>query len=438
MGLTPLAEARRRAAGAAEMLRPGGTEVPLAAAHGALLAAPVHARQPIPHVGTSAMDGWAVRGSGPWHLLPEETDPDPEPDPDLDLGPGARGRAALSPADPRPALGEGQAVAVVTGSPLPAGTVSVLRSEHSRVERDDEGQTLLHADPRSGDVEPGRHLRPAGSEAAAGDLLLTPGQTLTPACLAMAAVAGHDTVTIHPLPAVRLVCTGQEVITSGLPGPGQVRDAFEISVPAAVGAMGGRMAGVHRVGDDAATLTRLLQEAVAEGIGLVLTTGGTAASEADALRPALQALGAETLVDSVDMRPGHPAVLARVGRTLVLGLPGNPLAGFAALAALGQVVLDALRGIPGAAAVALRRDVAALPLQGARRGLRLLPAEVRGDGVRPVGHDKPHMMRGFASADAFALVPAEGLDAGAAVDVLPLAWHAGSTPLGRRSSSWDD
>ncbi|MDZ5078910.1 molybdopterin molybdotransferase MoeA [Nesterenkonia sp. HG001] len=423
MSLTPLPDARRRTAEAAAALCGPGVGTPLDAAHGALLAAPVRALQPIPHAATSAMDGWAIRGEGPWR-----------PHDEAPSDPGPSGRTALSPVDPRPALEDGQAVAVVTGSPIPAGTTSVLRSEHARLDQGGDGHRLLHADPGSEDVEPGRHLRPSGSEAAGGEVLLSPGERLTPARAAMAAVAGHDTVVIHPLPSVRLICTGEEVITSGLPGPGQVRDAFEISVPAAVAAMGGRMAGVHRVGDDASALTRRLQEAIADGVGLVLTTGGTARSEADALRAALQDLGAEPLVDSVDMRPGHPAVLARVGGTLVLGLPGNPLAGFAALAALGQVALDALRGVPAEAAVGLPRSTSSQPLEGARRGLRLLPVELHDDGVAPVGHDKPHMMRGLASADAFALVPPGGLEAGATVEVLPLAWQAGSTPLGRRST----
>ncbi|GAB3190760.1 molybdopterin molybdotransferase MoeA [Nesterenkonia suensis] len=424
MALTPLADARRRTADAAETLRRPAVWTSLRSAHGALLAGPVSARQPIPHAATSAMDGWAVRGEAPWSLLPEDASADSR----------RAGRPALSPADPRPPLGDGEAVSVVTGSPIPDGATSVLRSEHGWTVSAADGRTLLHPDAHSGDVAPGRHVRPSGSEAAADEVLLSPGQLLTPARVAMAAVAGHDRLLVHALPTVRLICTGEEVITSGIPGPGEVRDAFEVSVPAAVAAMGGHLHGVDRVDDEASTLSRRLQEAIDDGVALVLTTGGTARSDADALRPALQALGAELLLDSVDMRPGHPVVLARVGGTLVLGLPGNPLAGFAALAALGQVALDVLRGVAVDDAVDLPRRAAARPLDGARRGLRLLPVEVHDDGVRAVGHDKPHMMRGLASAEAFALVPPGGLTAGAAAEVLPLAWQSGSIPPGRRST----
>ncbi|GAA3059133.1 MULTISPECIES: molybdopterin molybdotransferase MoeA [Actinomycetes] len=431
MSLTTLAEARRCAADAAALLRGPAAQAPMHECLGAMLAEDVHAPQPIPHATTSAMDGWAVRGAGPWLLIPEA----PEP---------RTGRTALSPADQRPALRVGEAVAVVTGSPIPRGTTSVLRSEHGSLRPDAgaPGRELLHARSDTVDLEPGRHLRPAGSEAAAGDLLLRAGATVTPAVAAMAAVAGHDTLRIHPRPRVRLICTGEEVITSGLPGPGQVRDAFEISVPAAVEAMGGATEGVERVGDAVEALISSLQEGLASRADLLLTTGGTARSEADALLPALRSLGAELLVDGVDMRPGHPMVLARVGGSLVLGLPGNPLAGHAALAGIGQVILDVLAGADPRDAVGMTKTIAVEPLPGARRGQRLLPVERRSAGVAPVGHDSPHMMRGFAVAAAFALVPPEGVAAGETVEVLPLAWHAGGTrstggPRGRRSSSWD-
>lgn len=438
---TSLAQARRRAAEAACALRPAAVQVPVVQAVGLICDAPVEALQPIPHAATSAMDGWAIRGPGPWRIV------------QADL-PDVPGRPqALSPVTPRPALSSAEAVAVVTGSPIPAGATSVLRSEHGHLDRspardvqasdeqtsdvpgsDEPTGALLRADPTSGDTAAGQHIRPAGAEAAAGETLLRAGQRITPARAAMAAVAGHDQLRVCPPASVALICTGAEVITSGLPEPGQVRDAFEVSVPGAVGAMGGVMQTVRRVGDDAGSLATALHEAVAAEVGLVLTTGGTARSEADALRPALMELDAEVLIDSVDMRPGHPVVLARAGGTLVLGMPGNPLAGFTSLVALGQVIIDGLRGVREPQFVGLRRGRAEAELTGARRGLRLLPVQLDGDAVSPVGHDNPHMMRGLSSAQALALVPVEGILADEQVQLLPLPW---SEPAWGRSTSWD-
>ena len=425
-----LAEARHLAAETATGLRRPPIRVPVARTLGSVLATSVEALQSIPHAATSAMDGWAVSGAGPWTLLDGD-------------------ESALSPATPRPILGPGEAVAVVTGSPIPEGATSVLRSEHARTEDVHASGRRLLADPASGDLATGRHVRAAGSEATAGEPLLRVGELITPARAAMAAVAGHDDLTVWKAPRVSLICTGDEVITTGLPAPGQVRDAFEVSVPGAVNAMGAVMHRTSRVGDDVAALHRALREAVSSDVELILTTGGTARSEADALRPALAELGAEILIDSVDMRPGHPVLLARLDQTLVLGLPGNPLAGFAALVALGTVVLDELRGLPDPAATGLRRHRVRAELTGARRGLRLMPVQTSPDGVGPVGHDNPHMMRGLASAEAFALVPPGGIPAGGAADLLPLPWSTLGWPPGvdvtpddemtsERSRSWAD
>lgn len=419
-----LAEARRRAAAAAVALR--GPIVPTAPrrAVGRVLAEPVLARTPIPHAATSAMDGWAVAGDGPWRLRPAA-------------------EAAPSPAQPPSSPAPGEAVAVVTGSPIPAGVDSVLRAEHGTV-RPQGGGELLHADPTTGDLAAGRHIRPAGAEAAAGETLLAAGSVVTPAAAAVAAVAGHDLLPVRPAPQVTLICTGEEVITAGLPAPGQVRDAFEVSVPAAVEAMGGRTAAVRRIGDAVDALVEALAAAGdddcageatdARGAAprLILTTGGTAGSAADALHPALDQLGAELIVDGIAMRPGHPTVLARLGDSLVLGMPGNPLAGFAALLGLGRVVLDGLAGHEKPADRRLDSRRAAEELPGARRGTRLLPVIDDDAGVVPAGRDGSAMLRGLAAADALAEVPAGGVAVGSTARLHLLPWTTD-----RGEAAWD-
>lgn len=462
--MIPFEKARRLAASAEPL---PVRQASLDEAAGCLLAEPVRARQDIPHTATSAMDGWAVAepleddagpraGSGPaearprWWLRPE----------------GARG-----PGDLLPELASGEAVGVVTGSPVPPGTVSVLRTEHGRTERGRTehgraGPHLLEPAPETGDLEPGRHIRPAGVEAAAGEELVPAGSLLTPARAAATAVTGYDELSVIPRPRAALLLTGGEVVEAGLPGPGEVRDVFGVALPQMlrdVGAevrtdevctaeirtaeVGGAEAAadgagrrsvrgkgsVRRMGDDAGALAAAIGEAQAE---LIVTSGGTARSAADPLRPALEEVGAEILIDSVDMRPGHPAMLARLlgvaGGPVrhVLGLPGNPLAGFAAFAALGVPLIRRLRGVPAAAALRTLEAKAAEELSGARRGTRLLPATVgRGpDGspaVRAAGHSGPHMMRGLARAEVLAVVPHGGLRAGDPVQCLPVPGAGG-------------
>lgn len=392
-GVIPLEAARRIAADQPAL---EARALPLTEAIGGLLAEPVTARQPIPHTDTSAMDGWAVAGLPPeqgWRILPS---------------------GATSPAELLPGLNPGEAIAVVTGTPIPQGTDSVLRSEHAEAD----GAGRLRAAPHTGDLAPGRNLRHRGSEAAQGEQLLAAGERLTPLRAAVAAVAGHDILPVHPAPAAEIIATGAEVITAGVPGPGQVRDSFTMALPALLTAMGAVPGQVLRNHDDAAALETAFSHTRSD---LMVTVGGTAHSAADPVRPALAGAGAETLISAVDMRPGHPVTLARLPQgTLVLALPGNPLAGYAALIAIGQVLVDALRGAPDPVRCRELRLPAAEHLAPARRGDRLLPVTLGAGGARPSAHHRPHMMRGLAHAQALAVVPPHGVAAGEPVTCLPI------------------
>lgn len=387
--------ARSRAASVAPL---AAVSVPLAHAAGHILAEPVHAAQDVPHVATSAMDGWALaapmgdaHGPARWML---------------------RAEAALSPVQQLAPLNPGEAAEVVTGSPVPQGTVSVLRSEHGILEADQ--LRAAHASP---DTAPRRNLRSAGTECPAGTEVLSAGTLLTPARSAVAAVAGCDRLTVVPRPRVHLVLTGEEVITHGIPSGGHVRDVFGLALPGMLTEIGADSVASTRLGDDPEALARELARLLDAGeTDLILTSGGTSHSRADSLRPALRSLGAELLADSVDMRPGHPSVLARLqgsaGDVHLLGLPGNPLAGFAALAALGEPLVDALRGVPEAERTRTLSLTAGVRIHGADHGVRLLPVWIGKEGAVPLEHSSSHMMRGLADADALAIVARQDAEPG--------------------------
>lgn len=404
----------RSIAGAAEALPP--QRRPLAAAIGCMLAEPLIAQQNIPHAATSAMDGWAVTDSDQpqWKLKPDGAD---------------RPEMLLDP------LRAGEAVAVVTGSPVPENTYSVLRSEHGEIQDGEvqdsaehggtdqcsaeQGSTdqspVLVADTETPDLAAGRNVRPEAAEAHAGDLLSAAGKVITPARAAAAAVAGYDELLVTPKPTVQLLLTGGEVITSGLPKKGEVRDVFGLALPQMLVGMGADVAPPHRMGDDAEALVAHIQDSPAD---LIITTGGTAHSRADVLRPALKQLGAKILVSSVDMRPGHPALLAKTGSKYVVGLPGNPLAGFTALAVLADPLLRALRGLNSPQG--LNQRTAGERLAGARRGVRVQPVQITAGQVRGLDHAQAHMMRGLADADALAVIPPGGVEPGDFVECLPV------------------
>ncbi|MFF3562296.1 molybdopterin molybdotransferase MoeA [Streptomyces sp. NPDC002574] len=382
-------EARRIAAAAGSPLR---RELrPLAQALGCALAEPLVALTDLPSFDTSAMDGWAVAGPGPWR---------PE-------GRVLAGERALA------ALPDGHATGIATGALLPAGTTAVLRSEYSRLGPDG----LLHA--TRGGPGPGQDVRPRGQECRSGDELLATGALVTPAVLGLAAAAGYDQLQVTVRPTVEILVIGDELLDRGVPGSGRVRDALGPLLPAWLAALGADVVTSRRLKDDA----DLLCEAVTgSGADLVVTTGGTAGGPVDFVHPVLARIGARLLVDGVAVRPGHPMLLAELlgdGGYLV-GLPGNPLAAVSGVLTLIVPLVRRLAGRPAPvpSAVRLTGDVPGHP-----RDTRLVPVILDEESrAVPLRFSGPAMLRGIATADGMAVIPPGGAAKGDTTAVLETGW----------------
>jgi len=384
----PFDDAREAARRLGVVLAGSPVRLPLDEALGAVLAEELLARGDVPAADASAMDGFAVRGPGPWCV---------------------RGRV-LAGGAPAAALADGDAVEVATGALVPGGTARVLPVEVVSVE----AGVLRLVGP-----EPGRrHVRPRGEECAAGELLLDPGRRVRAGVLGLAASTGSDSLVVRRRPRVSALLTGDELVVSGLPVPGQVRDAVGPLLPAAVASLGGELVRLERCGDAPGRLEAALAELLDDGCDVVLTCGMAGAGPADRLRPWLARVGADLVVDGVAVRPGHPMVLARLpdGRVLV-GLPGNPLAAVAALLGLLGPLLAGMSGlVPPEPA---RATLGGWEHRG-RPATTLVPVRRCEDGhVVPSGPAGPAQLRGLGAADAVAVVPIDW-DGTKPVELLPL------------------
>jgi molybdopterin molybdotransferase len=406
-------EARQFAFDCATPLLP--VSIPVASASGRTLTRDVAAGQDLPHYPSSAMDGWAVNGSGPWILS----------------GPGRT-------------LRPDQASTIATGGLVPLGAHSILRKESGQITRGPEGNLLLALNEKAkhGEPRPGQHIRHAGEEASAGEVLIPAGTMLNPAHIALAAMAGYDELQVQAQPVVAIVLTGSEVVTSGVPRPGQVRDTFGPQLGTVISLLGGTPGSPVRIGDSYDEWLAALGNPEAlpgQQPDLTITTGGTGRSGTDHFRAAVAALGGRLLLDGVAMRPGHPAVLAELpdGR-FVVGLPGNPLAAMMALSTLAEPLLAALgnRPLSPVGHVTSGADVDPDPGR-----TRLIPCRFLHGLAFPTSHSGPGMMRGLAWADGVMAVPPDGVQSGEPVPVLPLPWTQShetivSAKNGARSTAW--
>jgi molybdopterin molybdotransferase len=372
--------ARRLAAAAAPLPE---EVVALPDAVGRTLARPVPALTDLPAFDTSAMDGWAVSGDGPWQVVGE----------------------VLAGAAPSVTLRAGRACLIATGACTPQGTTAILRREHGRIDGD-----TLRGDASAGDI------RPAGEECREGEQLAAAGEVVGPALVGLLAAAGNDEVSVRRGPRVAVVLFGDELVEAGVAGVGRVRDSLGPQLPGWLRRMGAQVVSVSRARDTLDAHVEAIGRAAAAA-DVVVTTGGTAAGPVDHLHAAVAALGGEFLVDSVAVRPGHPMALARLETAWLLGLPGNPQSAVVSLLSLGQPLLDSMLGRPAPVLpeVDLESSAPAPP-----REHRLLACRLSDGRAVPVSHLGSAMLRGLAAADGFAVLPPGGAGAGERVAWLAL------------------
>ncbi|MER5201631.1 molybdopterin molybdotransferase MoeA [Streptomyces sp. NPDC002825] len=390
-------EARAAAARAGTAARAGREpgRLPLGQALGRVLAEPLPALTDLPSFDTSAMDGWAVAGPGPWTVRAETS--------------------VLAGHAPAAALADGEAVRIATGAPVPPRTTAVIRSEHSRTERTGSGGLVLHA---LRDVATRQDIRPRGQECRSGDELLPAGTAVTPVVLGLAAAAGYDELPVPSRPRAEILVLGDELLSTGLPHEGLIRDALGPMLGPWLEALGAEVLATRRIGDDAEELYAAVTGSAAD---LIVTTGGTAAGPVDHLHRVLDKAGATLLVDGVKVRPGHPMLLAALGghRHLV-GLPGNPLAAVSGLLTLAEPLLAALGGT--STPRSRGRAPVVEEVHGHPHDTRLVPVVRRGGQLVPLRYNGPAMLRGIAVADGMAVVPPGGARSGQELDVLGLPW----------------
>jgi molybdopterin molybdotransferase len=382
--------------------------VPLAEALGRVLAEDVVADADLVPYARSAMDGYALRAA--------------------DIGAAAPGCPIKLPVAGKvlaekgeAVLAAGTAMVITTGAPVPRGADVVLPYE--QVERN--GDAIVVSAP----APPGNCIFPPAEDVRRGDLLLSRGDVLRPATLALLAFVGKPRARVHRRPRVGVVCTGNELVeVTATPGHGQIRNSNAYTLSALISECGAEARLGGTAPDDRAELRRLL-EAPREGAHLLITTGGASVGERDLGKSVLAELGADIRFSGVALRPGKPTVFALWGGVPVCVLPGNPAAAFVGFYEFVRPVLLRLAGrrsteLPTLRAT-LRGQVKSKP------GLRyiiLAQLALTSDGfeVSPLPNQCSVLVRTSAEANALILLP-EGpasFETGDMVEVQVLDWDS--------------
>ncbi|TVT37237.1 molybdopterin molybdotransferase MoeA [Hymenobacter setariae] len=235
-------------------------------------------------------------------------------------------RTQLAGAVPEPMANAQAAIEIMTGAALPPGTDTVIRYE----DLDITDQPVWQATVRGAPPRQGHNVHPQGSDQTAGTRLLTSGQLLSPAEIAVAATVGAATLAVARRPRVAVVSTGDEIVdVTETPLPHQIRRSNAYMLQAAL-TLDGATSDIFHLDDDLSTLKTSLPPLLAE-YDAVLLSGGVSKGKADFLPQALRESEVEELFHRVAQRPGQPLWFGqRPGGAVVFALPGNPVATFAA------------------------------------------------------------------------------------------------------------
>lgn len=344
-------------------------EVPLMDAAGRPVLRDVTSLRTQPARALSAMDGYAVRGAAPWAIM----------------GESAAGTAWHG------ALQDGECVRIFTGAVVPDGTACVVMQEDVALES---GKAVL---ANAVSLAPGRHVRPAGGDFSAGDVLIKAGDILSPPRLALAASGGHARLPIARTLKLGLISTGNELRLPGEP-------CSEEQIPASNGVMlasllalpGVAVEDLGIVPDDRAALRRAFSGA--SGCDVIVSIGGASVGDHDLVRPVLLDLGAQLDVWKVAMKPGKPLMFGTLGASIVVGLPGNPVS--AHVTAM-LFLMPLLRRMAGQAEPLLNRGelplAAPLPANGNRTDH--VRARIVDGAAQPVGINDSAALKALSRAD---------------------------------------
>ena len=362
--------------------------VPLREAEGRWCAAEVRAGVALPGFDNSAMDGYALHRDDCGQT-------------DRWLSVAGTIQAGQAPDPVGPPVSPGWAVRIFTGAPVPPGTAAVVMQED--VEADADGSSIRV----TAAAAVGEFIRRRGADVTPGQVLVSPGECLSPARIGVLASQGREAVAVRERPRVRVLTTGDEVVDPGLDLP-HAAALYNSNGPmlAALAHAAGAMVTMRHVRDDLDAVTAALRES-AEVADVVVVAGGVSVGRHDHVKPALAALGWAPDLWRVALKPGKPFLFASRAPGAVFGLPGNPVSAFVTF---HLFVAPALRGWQGAgvAAAAVPSAPSRLAAPVANRSDR--PHYLRGrldeDGAfRPDGLQESHALFSLSRATAMLRVP---------------------------------
>ncbi len=349
---------------------------------GRVLREDVVADSDLPPFNRAQMDGFAVRSNDTLCMPAELTI----------VGESVAGRGFDSEVSAR------EAVRIMTGARVPEGADAVQRVESTK--ESDGVVSILEK------TETGLNIVRKGEEVRAGQKVFQAGEPVNEHTISTLASFGYAEVAVGSSPRVSILSTGSEIVpVDATPERDQIRNSNSSMLRALCRKFGATPSVRPHAEDDLEGLKAAISAALAENPDVLIITGGVSVGDYDFTKPALRELGADIVFEKVSLKPGKPTVFAKLGGTLIFGLPGNPVS---VAVTFYLFVCGALLAMQGARETALREGfaIASKDFKGAKERDCYLPVSLTTD---LQGHVIIDTLRFAGSSNFIAFARAEAL-----------------------------
>lgn len=320
--LTLLRDAQQTVLNAAKPL--GCEKVSLLEALGRVLGENIVALRDNPPWDNSGMDGFAVR----WTDIKKDYD--------------ITKPAVLKIIEDVPAgtvatktVGQGEAIRIMTGAPVPKGADTVVRVEYT--ESQNETVRIFQPEPQ------GANIRPKGEDVKEGEVIISKGTLLRPAEIGMLAILAKSFVWVHQQPRVGILSTGDELADLDERfDENKIVNSNSYGIAAAVREAGGIPVLLGIAKDDPASL----KEKISHGLycDILVLSGGVSMGDYDFTKAVFAELGADMHFWKLAIRPGQPVAFGKIQGKLAFGLPGNPVSSMMTFEQLVRLAILQLGG----------------------------------------------------------------------------------------------
>lgn len=366
--------------------------IPLENALGRVLSQNVSAHLSLPAFDNSAMDGYAVRISDAGRTLIESC-------------------TVFAGDQEEYRMVEEQCIRIMTGAKIPQGCEAIVPVEEVKI---DDSMVTFPAT-----VKPSQHIRLKGEDIQTGMLLLENGTHLHAHHISLLASQGITHVHVRRSPKVALFASGNELkMHYEMLGAHQLYNTNTPTFAARSRELGCEVIFTGTAEDSPESICEHIRRSL--NADLIITSGGVSVGDADYTKEAFLSLGFEPLFESVDIKPGKPTTFGKIGDTMILNLPGNPLAAAMCFEVFGQSIILSLSGRSDKYLSTITTRIATpFSMKQGRRSL--IPGWFDGRAFTPSEKFGPGMVLPLSRANSFMMVDerVKSFAAGSEVKVIP-------------------